>query len=253
MLKDEHLFKVYELFSILAFTRGHSDAENEERVSFRHNDIIMKILRKQLQHPNPKYKKMGLIGVTQVISNLGNVTNEMRVLEEYREQRLNTKELEIFNEILGDAFKYCAKAPICISNFFDGLCFVIFQKTRSLDKRVLRELYEKAEEVLNICIANKPVKNIQIEKINAVPKIALDSKLKKCIHILDKIQTPQAIEHIWNINSALRLLIICERKMNNEKDGLSFVSYLKMAVLAADDDTVCSFLINRFEFCNFFL
>ncbi|GAV74416.1 hypothetical protein CFOL_v3_17896 [Cephalotus follicularis] len=66
----ENLHKVYEVFSHLALSaRSSSDCFGSSIA----NELLM-IIRKQVSHPDLKYKKMGLIGTLKIVSCLGDAS-----------------------------------------------------------------------------------------------------------------------------------------------------------------------------------
>ncbi|VVB01104.1 unnamed protein product [Arabis nemorensis] len=63
----ENLHKVYEVFSLLALSARASADSFRSSIS---NELMM-IVRKQVSHPDLKYKKMGLVGTLRIVSSLG--------------------------------------------------------------------------------------------------------------------------------------------------------------------------------------
>ncbi|ESQ56066.1 hypothetical protein EUTSA_v10024215mg [Eutrema salsugineum] len=67
----EDLHKVYEVFSLLALSARASPDSFRSSVS---NELMM-IVRKQVSHPDLKYKKMGLVGTLRIVSSLGDANS----------------------------------------------------------------------------------------------------------------------------------------------------------------------------------
>ncbi|KAL0716629.1 hypothetical protein Bca4012_065951 [Brassica carinata] len=67
----ENLHKVYEVFSLLALSARASPDSFRSSIS---NELMM-IVRKQVSHPDLKYKKMGLVGTLRIVSSLGYATS----------------------------------------------------------------------------------------------------------------------------------------------------------------------------------
>ncbi|CAA7045362.1 unnamed protein product [Microthlaspi erraticum] len=68
---SDNKFEVYEVFSLLALSARASPDSFRSSIS---NELMM-IVRKQVSHPDLKYKKMGLVGTLRIVSSLGDTNS----------------------------------------------------------------------------------------------------------------------------------------------------------------------------------
>ncbi|KAL5581637.1 hypothetical protein UlMin_014079 [Ulmus minor] len=115
----ENLHKVYEVFSQLAlFARSSTDSY---RSSFA-NELLM-IVRKQVGHPDLKFKKMGLIGALKIVSCLGDANN---VSCPSLSPKSNSEEAL---ELLKMSLESCKQFPLSLVMFYDELTELMNTKT----------------------------------------------------------------------------------------------------------------------------
>ncbi|CAK7340364.1 unnamed protein product [Dovyalis caffra] len=114
----ESLHKVYEVFSKLALSaRSITDCFGSSIA----NELLM-IIRKQVSHPDMKYKKMGLIGTLKVVCHLGDINN---ATEASPSQKSNCEEaLELLRTCLHSCKQLCL--PLVL--FYDELTTIMLHK-----------------------------------------------------------------------------------------------------------------------------
>ncbi|XP_021624026.1 Fanconi anemia group D2 protein homolog isoform X3 [Manihot esculenta] len=113
----ENLHKVYEIFSHLALLARSS----EECFGSSFGNELLMILRKQVNHPDLKYKKMGLIGTLKVVSCLADVTKVSGTSFE----KTNCQEaLELLRTSLDSSKHFCL--PLIL--FYDELTVMLEHK-----------------------------------------------------------------------------------------------------------------------------
>ncbi|KAJ6332276.1 hypothetical protein OIU76_010629 [Salix suchowensis] len=114
----EHLHKVYEVFSKLALAARSSTYCFGSSIA----DELLMIIRKQVSHPDMKYKKMGLIGTLKVVSCLGDINNASGASPS---QKSNCEEAL---ELLRTALDSCKQLCLPLVLFYDELTIILLHK-----------------------------------------------------------------------------------------------------------------------------
>ncbi|XP_048327057.2 uncharacterized protein LOC107405260 isoform X1 [Ziziphus jujuba] len=115
----ENLHKVYEVFSHLALlVRTNADSYGS---SFA-NELFL-IVRKQVSHPELKYKKMGLIGTLKIVSGLGDANS---ISCSSLSQKSNSEEAL---ELLKMSLDSCKQLPLSLITFYDEMTVMMDSKT----------------------------------------------------------------------------------------------------------------------------
>ncbi|GJN10259.1 hypothetical protein PR202_ga28338 [Eleusine coracana subsp. coracana] len=70
---DENLRKVYDIFCHLALAAGFNAGSGGSKVA---NELLM-VVRKQVNNPDMKYRRMGIIGALRIVSTIGDVNAEV--------------------------------------------------------------------------------------------------------------------------------------------------------------------------------
>ncbi|XVF20995.1 hypothetical protein REPUB_Repub12eG0052600 [Reevesia pubescens] len=110
-LTIENLYKVYEVFSHMALlARSRADSFGSSIA----NELFI-IVRKQVSHPDLKYKKMGLIGILKIVSCLGDASNATLSLPF---QKSNAEEAL---ELLETCLESCKHSCLSVIFFYDEL------------------------------------------------------------------------------------------------------------------------------------
>ncbi|KAK6238576.1 hypothetical protein QUC31_004045 [Theobroma cacao] len=118
-LTVENLHKVYEVFSHMALlARSSSDCFGSSIA----NELLI-IVRKQVSHPDLKYKKMGLIGILKIVSCLGDASN---VTLSSPFQKSNTEEAL---ELLETSLESCKQLCLSLIFFYDELTAILESRT----------------------------------------------------------------------------------------------------------------------------
>nr|XP_016489377.1 PREDICTED: Fanconi anemia group D2 protein homolog isoform X1 [Nicotiana tabacum] len=114
----ENLHKVYEAFSLLAFSAQVSTASFGSPIS---NELLV-IVRKQLSSPDLIYKKMGLIGTLKIVSYLGDAKATKQLSSS---QKSNYEEAL---ELLETSMNSCKQLPLPLVMFYDELALTLKKK-----------------------------------------------------------------------------------------------------------------------------
>ncbi|CAN8324527.1 unnamed protein product [Cochlearia groenlandica] len=114
----ENLHKVYEVFSLLALSARASPDSFRSSVS---NELMM-IVRKQVSHPDLKYKKMGLVGTLRIVSSLGDANSEPNYSSS---QASNCGEIL---ELLKTSADSCRQSNLAQIIFYDEFATILSQK-----------------------------------------------------------------------------------------------------------------------------
>ncbi|KAJ6912410.1 Fanconi anemia group D2 protein [Populus alba x Populus x berolinensis] len=114
----EHLHKVYEVFSKLALAARSSKYCFGSSIA----DELLMIIRKQVSHPDMKYKKMGLIGTLKVVSCLGDINNATGASPS---QKSNCEEAL---ELLRTSLDSCKQLCLPLVLFYDELTTIMLHK-----------------------------------------------------------------------------------------------------------------------------
>ncbi|KAH0721778.1 hypothetical protein KY290_006776 [Solanum tuberosum] len=114
----ENLHKVYEVFSLLAFSAEVSTGPFGSPIS---NELLV-IVRKQLSHPDLTYKKMGLIGTLKIVSYLGDAKTTKHLPSS---QKSNYEEAL---ELLETSMNSCKQLPLPLIMFYDELALTLKKK-----------------------------------------------------------------------------------------------------------------------------
>ncbi|XP_071936752.1 uncharacterized protein [Coffea arabica] len=104
----ESLHKVYEVFSLLALS---AQSCSDSCGSSIKNELLM-IIRKQVNHVDLSYKRMGLIGTLKVVSLLGDGTSPSPSQKSNYEEAL---------ELLETSFESCKQLPLPLILFYEEL------------------------------------------------------------------------------------------------------------------------------------
>ncbi|XP_060218210.1 uncharacterized protein LOC132645313 isoform X1 [Lycium barbarum] len=113
-----NLHKVYEAFSLLAFSAEVSTGPFGSPIS---NELLV-IVRKQLSNPDLIYKKMGLIGTLKIVSYLGDAKTTKHLSSS---QKSNYKEAL---ELLETSMNSCKQLPLPLIMFYDELALTLKKK-----------------------------------------------------------------------------------------------------------------------------
>ncbi|XP_075073834.1 uncharacterized protein LOC107797636 isoform X2 [Nicotiana tabacum] len=113
----QNLHKVYEAFSLLAFSAQVSTVSFGSPIS---NELLV-IVRKQLSNPDLIYKKMGLIGTLKIVSYLGDAkaTKQLSSSQSNYEEAL---------ELLETSMNSCKQLPLPLIMFYDDLALTLKKK-----------------------------------------------------------------------------------------------------------------------------
>ncbi|MCD7455074.1 hypothetical protein HAX54_026977 [Datura stramonium] len=114
----ENLHKVYEAFSLLAFSDEVSTGPFGSPIS---NELLM-IVRKQLSHPDLIYKKMGLIGTLKIVSYLG----DAKITKHLSSSQKSNYEEAL--ELLETSMNSCKQLPLPLIMFYDELALTLKRK-----------------------------------------------------------------------------------------------------------------------------
>ncbi|KAB2022435.1 hypothetical protein ES319_D07G210800v1 [Gossypium barbadense] len=118
-LTIENLYKVYEVFSHMALlARSSADCLGSSIA----NELFI-IVRKQVGHPDLKYKKMGLIGILKIVSCLGVESN---VTSSSPFQKSNAEEAV---ELLETGLGSCKQSCLSLIFFYDELTAILESTT----------------------------------------------------------------------------------------------------------------------------
>ncbi|KAG2717749.1 hypothetical protein I3760_03G190400 [Carya illinoinensis] len=111
----ENLHKVYEVFShLLLSARSSSDSYGSSVA----NELLM-IVRKQVGNPDPKFKKMGLIGTLKLVSFMGDKSSASYGSTS---QKSNCEEAL---ELLKASLESCRRYPLPLILFYDELTTIL--------------------------------------------------------------------------------------------------------------------------------
>ncbi|XVE78448.1 hypothetical protein DITRI_Ditri13aG0146000 [Diplodiscus trichospermus] len=118
-LNVENLYKVYEVFSHMALpARSSADCLGSSIA----NELLI-IVRKQVSHPDLKYKKMGLIGILKIVSCLGDASN---VTLSSQFQKSNAEEAL---ELLETCLESCKQSCLSLIFVYDELTAILESRT----------------------------------------------------------------------------------------------------------------------------
>ncbi|TYJ27743.1 hypothetical protein E1A91_A07G209600v1 [Gossypium mustelinum] len=124
-LTVENLYKVYEVFSHMALlARSSADCLGSSIA----NELFI-IVRKQVGHPDLKYKKMGLIGTLKIVSCLGvesNVTSSSPFQVAPSISKSNAEEAV---ELLETGLESCKQSCLSLIFFYDELTAILESTT----------------------------------------------------------------------------------------------------------------------------
>lgn len=108
--KYDQIEKMYELFTLIAFkqTEGddglHSPLKNELSI----------LVRKQLYHGSPKYKRMGLIGATKIIANVSTSSDsDLLSFSQISSQQHQVEEMKDVMDMFQSVKLACTRTPVC--------------------------------------------------------------------------------------------------------------------------------------------
>ncbi|KAK4833935.1 hypothetical protein QYF36_013666 [Acer negundo] len=115
----ENLHKVYEVFSRLVLLARSSEDCFGSSIA---NELLM-VVRKQVSHPELKYKKMGLVGTLKIVSFLGDASD---VTSTSPSQKSNAEEAL---ELLKTSLNSCKQLYFPLIFFYDELTAILKYKT----------------------------------------------------------------------------------------------------------------------------
>ncbi|TXG57764.1 hypothetical protein EZV62_015593 [Acer yangbiense] len=115
----ENLHKVYEVFSRLVLLARSSEDCFGSSIA---NELLM-VVRKQVSHPELKYKKMGLVGTLKIVSFLGDASD---VTSTSPSQKSNAEEAL---ELLKTSLNSCKQLYLPLILFYDELTAILKYKT----------------------------------------------------------------------------------------------------------------------------
>ncbi|KAL5739450.1 hypothetical protein ACOSQ2_028630 [Xanthoceras sorbifolium] len=115
----ENLHKVYEVFSRLILLARSSEECFGSSIA---NELLM-VVRKQVSHPELKYKKMGLVGTLNIVTFLGDASNVTRT---FQSQKSNAEEAL---ELLKTSLNSCKQLYLPLILFYDELTAILKYKT----------------------------------------------------------------------------------------------------------------------------
>ncbi|XP_030456032.2 uncharacterized protein LOC115677111 [Syzygium oleosum] len=131
----ENLYKVYEVFSNLALSiRSSQDSLGSCFV----NELLI-VVRKQVNHPDMNYKKMGLIGSLKIVSCIGDAKN---ILSPDPSQKSNVEEAL---ELLETCLKSCKQLALPLTLFYDEMTALLNQ--RNLHPAIMEWIGKNAGEL----------------------------------------------------------------------------------------------------------
>ncbi|XP_030543859.1 Fanconi anemia group D2 protein homolog isoform X2 [Rhodamnia argentea] len=134
----ENLYKVYEVFSNLALSvRSSQDSMGS---SFA-NELLI-VVRKQVNHPDMNYKKMGLIGSLKIVSCIGDANN---ILSPDPSLKSNVEEAL---ELLETCLKSCKQLALPLTLFYDEMTALLSQ--RNLHPAIMEWIGKNAGELESI-------------------------------------------------------------------------------------------------------
>ncbi|KAK8569867.1 hypothetical protein V6N13_002579 [Hibiscus sabdariffa] len=118
-LTVENLYKVYEVFSHMALlARSNADSLGSSTA----NELFI-IVRKQVSHPDLKYKKMGLIGILKIVSCLGGESNATL------SSPFEKSNIDEAVELLETGLESCKQSCLSLIFFYDELTAILQSKT----------------------------------------------------------------------------------------------------------------------------
>ncbi|KAL5808169.1 hypothetical protein ACOSQ3_028860 [Xanthoceras sorbifolium] len=115
----ENLHKVYEVFSRLILLARSSEECFGSSIA---NELLM-VVRKQVSHPELKYKKMGLVGTLNIVTFLSDASNVTRT---FQSQKSNAEEAL---ELLKTSLNSCKQLYLPLILFYDELTAILKYKT----------------------------------------------------------------------------------------------------------------------------
>ncbi|KAK8491249.1 hypothetical protein V6N11_051261 [Hibiscus sabdariffa] len=118
-LTVENLYKVYEVFSHMALlARSNADSSGSSTA----NELFI-IVRKQVSHPDLKYKKMGLIGILKIVSCLGGESNATL------SSPFEKSNIDEAVELLETGLESCKQSCLSLIFFYDELTAILQSNT----------------------------------------------------------------------------------------------------------------------------
>ncbi|XP_020874500.1 Fanconi anemia group D2 protein homolog [Arabidopsis lyrata subsp. lyrata] len=114
----ENLHKVYEVFSLLALSARASGDSFRSSIS---NELMM-IVRKQVSHPDLKYKKMGLVGSLTIVSSLGDANS----VPDFSSSQVS--DCGEILELLKTSVDSCRQSNLALIMFYDEFATILSQK-----------------------------------------------------------------------------------------------------------------------------
>ncbi|KAL4366416.1 hypothetical protein GQ457_05G005000 [Hibiscus cannabinus] len=118
-LTVENLYKVYEVFSHMALlARSNADSVGSSTA----NELFI-IVRKQVSHPDLKYKKMGLIGILKIVSCLGGESNATL------SSPFEKSNIDEAVELLEAGLESCKQSCLSLIFFYDELTAILQSNT----------------------------------------------------------------------------------------------------------------------------
>ncbi|ANM66640.1 fanconi anemia group D2 protein [Arabidopsis thaliana] len=114
----DNLHKVYEVFSLLALSARASGDSFRSSIS---NELMM-IVRKQVSHPDLKYKKMGLVGSLRIVSSLG----DAKSVPDFSSSQVS--DCGEILELLKTSVESCRQSNLALIMFYDEFATILSHK-----------------------------------------------------------------------------------------------------------------------------
>ncbi|KAG7616033.1 putative fanconi anemia protein FANCD2 [Arabidopsis thaliana] len=114
----DNLQKVYEVFSLLALSARASGDSFRSSIS---NELMM-IVRKQVSHPDLKYKKMGLVGSLRIVSSLG----DAKSVPDFSSSQVS--DCGEILELLKTSVESCRQSNLALIMFYDEFATILSHK-----------------------------------------------------------------------------------------------------------------------------
>ncbi|KAK3126398.1 hypothetical protein QOZ80_7AG0555960 [Eleusine coracana subsp. coracana] len=131
---DENLRKVYDIFCHLALAAGFNAGSGGSKVA---NELLM-VVRKQVNNPDMKYRRMGIIGALRIVSTIGDVNAEVNCSSS---QQPNCEEAL---ELLKMAVDSCKFVTLPLILLYDELATLL--ETKVLHSAIIEWVGQHATE-----------------------------------------------------------------------------------------------------------
>ncbi|KAL6880204.1 hypothetical protein ACP4OV_011769 [Aristida adscensionis] len=206
---EENLRKVYDIFCHMALAAGFSTGSGGSKIA---NELLM-VVRKQVNNPDMKYRRMGIIGALRIISTIADVN---AVVNCSSSQQPNCEEAL---ELLKMAVNSCKSAALPLVLLYDELAALL--ETKVLHSAILEWVGEHVGEfdahfLADLDNGQLPEKYV-CDGIEGELWMNLDGNISPvCVNIMPLVSMPEKSQPCLQIFPSQFLLLTMVERLTSE-------------------------------------